>query len=413
MRVDGIEYYTSKHQGYALGLVCMHGMPISSTPPKPIPSIHTKFSIYIIMRIPGNGSRGSEHKGLGSFMHPVECSSPRCLPNGYYRRSTTKVCSTSDAMMEGGIYIQDGFDPPLVTALRTHYNERFSNPLETTSERFIWDYWHVPGQYSLMRTPADAFFPPDLYKELENKILDHGQDMLGCRGISPIWLSYYVSGHFQEFHTDAPHGPFAFVLSLSNYDAETPCPFTGGETKILRDDILDYWRFHDSSRGIELSDIVESIPPYFGRMTVFDPRYPHGVSLVNGVSNPLDARVVLHGWYTEPSAYFEGQIDEEIATDMLNNTLADLYEGLGQLSMACGTLILRLSISHQGTVDSIRVLANTLKFRPQSLEDPEDAMVSTLSCVAHHLETMSLHTACNMSQEGSSATITLPLIFES
>jgi hypothetical protein len=260
-----------------------------------------------------------------------------------------------------------------------------------------------------MRTPADAFFPPDLYMELESKILDFGQERLGCRGISPIWLSYYVSGHFQEFHTDAPHGPFAFVLSLSDYHKETPHPFTGGETKILRDDILDYWRCHDSSTGIELPDIVESIPPYFGRMTVFDPRKPHGVTMVDGVKNPLDARIVLHGWYTEPSAYFEGHIDETTATDVLNHTLEALYEELGQLSMACGTLILRIHITHQGTVESINVLANTLKCRhPQSLDD---AMVSILTCVSEHLETMSFSAA--MTPEALSATITLPLIFES
>ncbi|KAI8113361.1 hypothetical protein M9435_003365 [Picochlorum sp. BPE23] len=362
----------------------------------------------------GHGvSRGPlEHKGgLACALHSVECSSARPVHDRHRQHSNTKkqkACSTSDGMMEGGTCIQDGFDPHLVTALRTHYNDRFSNPLETTSERFIWDYWHVPGQYSLMRTPADAFFPPDLYMELESKILDFGQERLGCRGISPIWLSYYVSGHFQEFHTDAPHGPFAFVLSLSDYHKETPHPFTGGETKILRDDILDYWRCHDSSTGIELPDIVESIPPYFGRMTVFDPRKPHGVTMVDGVKNPLDARIVLHGWYTEPSAYFEGHIDETTATDVLNHTLEALYEELGQLSMACGTLILRLHITHQGTVESINVLANTLKCRhPQSL----DAMVSILTSVSEHLETMSFSAA--MTPEALSATITLPLIFES
>ena len=40
---------------------------------------------------------------------------------------------------------------------------RVGNPLRTSSDRFVWDHWHVPGQYNLLRTPASAFFPPELY----------------------------------------------------------------------------------------------------------------------------------------------------------------------------------------------------------------------------------------------------------
>src|SRR5512133_928360 len=29
-------------------------------------------------------------------------------------------------------------------------------------ERFVWDCWHVPGQYTDFRTPARRFFRPDL-----------------------------------------------------------------------------------------------------------------------------------------------------------------------------------------------------------------------------------------------------------
>lgn len=154
------------------------------------------------------------------------------------------------------------FDESLVTDLRSHFDERFENPLETRSDRFCWDYWHVPYQYSLLRTPANAFFPPTLYDRLEDALCEWGERMLGCRGVSPVWLSYYIDGCHQELHTDAPHGPWAFVLSIT--DLEERC-FKGGETVILEPTVLDYWRHFDPSQGIEMQQLVTSIEPHFGR----------------------------------------------------------------------------------------------------------------------------------------------------
>ena len=58
----------------------------------------------------------------------------------------------------------------------------------------MWDFWHVEGQYSLMRTPADQLLPAEEYEALEDHLLAFGEERLGCRGISPIWLSYYIDG---------------------------------------------------------------------------------------------------------------------------------------------------------------------------------------------------------------------------
>ena len=90
---------------------------------------------------------------------------------------------------------------------------RFSNPLHTTGQRFVWDYWHVPNQYTLLRTPADQFFPEDHYQQLEDGLLDYGEQQLGCRGISPIWLSYYVDGCRQVTHYVLA---VLFMLNLSH-----------------------------------------------------------------------------------------------------------------------------------------------------------------------------------------------------
>lgn len=50
------------------------------------------------------------------------------------------------------------------------------------------------SQYTLMRTPAALFFPEPLQRKLEDALLAFGEGALGCRGISQVWLSYYVDG---------------------------------------------------------------------------------------------------------------------------------------------------------------------------------------------------------------------------
>lgn len=260
----------------------------------------------------------------------------------------------------------------------------------------MWDYWHVPGQYTLLRTPAADYFPEETFAQLEGQLLRFGQERLGCGNISPVWLSCYVSGCRQEAHADLPHGPWAFVLSL------TPSPrrFSGGETFILKPKVLDYWcaprraprgsthlappalagsaaaaaavvtprrlpRRRDFSLGrvVEAGQLMDFVAPEFNRLTVFDSRYPHGVRrppaatrrpparppcrrpptpanppaqvrVVEGTHDPREGRLVLHGWFLEPTPFFAGALSEEEATEALNECLGPLYERLGELPAA-------------------------------------------------------------------------------
>ena len=58
--------------------------------------------------------------------------------------------------------------------------------------------------------------PPHLSPSaLEDALLAYGETHLGCSAITPLWLSCYVHGCRQELHADVPHGPWAFVLSLT------------------------------------------------------------------------------------------------------------------------------------------------------------------------------------------------------
>jgi Rps23 Pro-64 3,4-dihydroxylase Tpa1-like proline 4-hydroxylase len=44
-------------------------------------------------------------------------------------------------------------------------------------------------------------------------------------------------------------------------------------------------------------NLLELVPPLFNRLTVFDPRVPHGVPVVEGTRDPREGRLVLHGWF--------------------------------------------------------------------------------------------------------------------
>lgn len=39
------------------------------------------------------------------------------------------------------------------------------------------------------RTPANAFFPPALYRPLKAALVEYGERTLGCRGLAPLWLT--------------------------------------------------------------------------------------------------------------------------------------------------------------------------------------------------------------------------------
>jgi len=251
---------------------------------------------------------------------------------------------------------------PVTAKCRAHFEERFADP-RSFEGRFVWDYWHVPGQYTLMRTPAEEFFPEEVYGELEAALLEFGQQNLGCQSISPIWLSYYISGCKQELHADVAHGPWAFVLSLTPWESRK---FSGGETFMLRPEVLGYWTGAalgaEANNGLELPSMVETVPPEMGQLLVFDGRLPHGVKEVHGVMDPSEARVVLHGWFTDLRPFIEGTLTSEGIESALDAALSEIYDLLEAPDMppVLGAVIIRLTVSPDGFVESYEFLTDTL-----------------------------------------------------
>lgn len=292
----------------------------------------------------------------------------------------------------------DSFAPE-AKALRRHFDARFANPRGTDSARFVWDYWHVPGQYTALRTPAYLYFPKKIYDSFHRRLVWWGRRNLGCHDVSPPWMSCYVDGCKQEMHGDLPHGPWAFVFSLTDWSKRK---FSGGETMLLREEILSYWGSGGGAAGLESEDVTQTVEARFNRLAVFDPRIPHGVREVRGVHDPREGRLVIHGWYVQPRPFIEGPL----STKELSAAIEDLSGALGELLAGGldlqGVLSARFKVGAEGRVTGFKVLTNALR---HPLRQPDDER-AVLELVRNFFAARAFK-----KQRGRSS-VTLPLIFE-
>ncbi len=216
--------------------------------------------------------------------------------------------------------------------LRKVFDRRFERPLETRSDRFVWDYWHVPGEYTQLRTPAFHYFPKELYARFHRHLVRWGRENLGCHDISPPWLSCYVEGCRQEAHRDVPHGPLAFVFSLTKWEKRR---FKGGETFIEKPRLL--------------------IEPKFNRLTLFNPSLSHGVKQVRGTHDPREGRLVINGWFVNPRPFWVGEFTPKQVQEALDEGLSRLDLG----GLEPGFASFRLKIKASGDVAHVRPLVDT------------------------------------------------------
>lgn len=240
--------------------------------------------------------------------------------------------------------------------LRKVFEDRFKNPRKTEGDRFVWDYWYVQNQYQLIRTPAYHYFPDAIFKQLENELVRWGRETLGCHSITPPWLSYYVDGCHQGLHSDVPHGPWAYVFSLTPKIRK----FKGGETLILKPSVLNYWQNFSDNQDREADSFIEKIPADFNRLVVFDPRFPHGVTEVEGTRDPMEARLVIHGWFVEPRPYVVGPLTTTQVQVALDEFLFRLGEFLPEVGDVNGTISVQVRVATSGEVLSVKVLTNTV-----------------------------------------------------
>ena len=223
---------------------------------------------------------------------------------------------------------------PEAKTLRREFDERFADPLEPRADRFIWDYWHVPGEYTLLRTQAHAFFSARVYGRFHRHLVEWGREFLGCHDVSPPWLSCYVEGCRQEKHADVPHGPLAFVFSLTNWSKRK---FQGGETFL---------------------EGQQDIPSKFNRLLVFNPALPHGVRTVSGTHDLRNGRLVIHGWFVNPRPFWYGPLKTNEVSRGIEDGLGEILSG--KLNLGRGMISTRIQIQASGEVAKVQPLVNTL-----------------------------------------------------
>jgi hypothetical protein len=295
------------------------------------------------------------------------------------------------------VLIVDRFAPE-AAKLRGVFDARFAEPRSTRADRFVWDYWHVPGQYTALRTPAWTYFPRAIYEPFHRRLVAWGRETLGCHDISPPWMSLYIEGCRQELHGDLPHGPWAFVFSLTNWSKRV---FRGGETLLVRDEVLDFWHDFASVRGVEERELIRSVEPRSNRLTVFDPRIPHGVREVTGTHDPREGRLVIHGWFVQPRPFVRGPLPARALTARIDDLTGRLGAWLGELPIA-GLYSVAFTVDRRGQVRDVRALSDTTRV-PRASEPARKQLVRR---IRDDIAGWRFGT-----QRGASH-VTLPLVFE-
>ncbi|MDZ4660551.1 MAG: 2OG-Fe(II) oxygenase [Pseudomonadota bacterium] len=270
--------------------------------------------------------------------------------------------------------------------LRKSFETRFDYSSAKTAAPFVWDYWHVEGKYTLLRTPAYLFFPKKIYEDFHNQLVWWGRQTLGCHDITPTWLSCYVESCEQKIHVDLPHGPWAFVYSLTAWNSRK---FTGGETLI------------------KSNKAFARVPTKFNQLLVFDPRRPHGVSRVSGVNDVKQGRLVIHGWFVNPRPFIQGPISTK---ELANQILAldeFIFKNSDLVSGITGTASFQISIATSGKIKSVVPLASTLRSDLRNISDGAQS-VSLMIEKIKQLITKNF----SFKKQQKPTLITLPLIFE-
>lgn len=283
-------------------------------------------------------------------------------------------------------------------SLRAEFEKNFKDPRAVHSQRFVWDYWFFEDQYHLIRTPAFHYFSKKLYSDFHSNLVQWGRENLGCHDISPPWLSYYVDGCYQNLHSDVPHGPWAFVYSLTPPSKK----FKGGETLILKPQTLNYWNSFQDQNDREYASFVDRIPSHFNQLTIFDPRFPHGVTEVKGTRDPLQARLVIHGWFVEPRPYVVGGLSTAQVKNALSPQFKVLENILKNMGPMHGTLSVRLKVNAQGKVQVGKFVSNTVLSLEHNTSDEK----------IFSKEIHKIFSSIQFPQARSSSMVTIPLLFK-
>jgi 2OG-Fe(II) oxygenase superfamily len=260
--------------------------------------------------------------------------------------------SRLDARMRHILVLSDFFEA--AEDLRRAFDSHFEDHVSCRFERFIWDYWYVPGMFTYLRALPQTIFTEELLQPFLTRLRDFGRERLACRSIYLPTLNCHIEDCWHNLHADADKGPWAFVFSLTDWNARR---FRGGETMVLNPDALDYWRSSARQRR-EPVQLFRVICPLFNQMTIFDAQLVHGVNRVSGTHDPVEGRLTLAGWFADPGVVV-GDASSGVA-DQIESCRLAVQKELRKVDDVAGNLVVRLKIGAEGAVTASEMTVNSL-----------------------------------------------------
>ncbi|HEY7611093.1 MAG TPA: hypothetical protein VIF14_17835 [Alphaproteobacteria bacterium] len=258
-------------------------------------------------------------------------------------------------MLPGYTVVDDFF--PEAEALRAAIDAHFAEPAKHRPETHqVWNYWHVPGLYTYLRTSPEKVLPRALLDRFLARLRAMALYRFGLGDVTWPYLSLYVAGCQQGLHNDAKNGRFGYVYSLTRWDGRK---FEGGETLIFKEqDYIGTAAITRPNAGIGLYELV---PARFNRLLLFDDRMLHAVPRLEGTMVPQDGRIVLHGHVSEGAVAVTGALAPAAVAAILEREAAALKSRADEAGNGlAGLVAVRLTVGEDGRVLKDEILFDRL-----------------------------------------------------
>lgn len=274
-------------------------------------------------------------------------------------------------MLSGYTAIDDFF--PEARALRAGIDAHFAEPAKHKPESHqVWNYWHVPGLYTYLRTSPENVLPRALVERFLAKLRALALFRFGLGEVTWPYLSLYVAGCQQGLHNDSKNGRFGYVYSLTRWDERK---FLGGETLIFKEqDYLGSAAITLPNAGLGLYELV---PARFNRLLLFDDRLLHAVPRLEGTMVPQDGRIVMHGHISEGPVAATGALAQPAAAAVVEGAQAAIERCVQQAGAGlAGLVAVRLTLDGDGAVVKDEVLFDRLLPTERGAAAPDAAIAA-------------------------------------
>ncbi len=274
-------------------------------------------------------------------------------------------------MLPGYTVIDDFF--PEARELRAGIDAHFAEPTKHRPESHqVWNYWHVPGLYTYLRTSPEKVLPRATVERLISKLRAVSLFRYGLGEVTWPYLSLYVAGCQQGLHNDSRNGRFGYVYSLTRWDERN---FLGGETLIFKEQ--DYFGSAAITQANAGLGLYELVPARFNRLLLFDDRLLHSVPRLEGTMIPQDGRFVLHGHVSEGPVAVTGALAQRAAAAVVEEARPALERLVAEAGAGLAGLVsVRLTLQGDGAVVKDEVLFDRLLPTAREAAAPDAAIAA-------------------------------------